>query len=89
MVHAKQVSRQQKPNFSSQQNCRTKLAANQFREGLGSLVKGPRAVNAIIQKLQRCMSSTTGAVMSLGDGEDDAVVTLSGLKPLVSIRLST
>ncbi|PQP97380.1 ultraviolet-B receptor UVR8 isoform X2 [Prunus yedoensis var. nudiflora] len=41
--------------------------------GVGSLVKGPRAVNVIIQRLQRCMSSTTGAVMSFGDGSHGAL----------------
>ncbi|CAN6680353.1 hypothetical protein ACFX13_018745 [Malus domestica] len=44
-----------------------------MKGGLGSLVKGPRAVNAIIQKLQRCMSSGTAAVMSFGDGNHGAL----------------
>lgn len=44
-----------------------------MKGGLGSLVKGPCAVNAIIQKLQRCMSSGTAAVMSFGDGNHGAL----------------
>lgn len=51
--------------------------------GLGSLVKNRRAVKAIFQRLQRCMSSTTtGVVMSFGDGNHGALglpISLMGL----------